>query len=326
MNSKKIDSRLRELSGTPFEEHARFLLLLIDGKVDTTRLKKDKKIDGYKLVNPVGANKKDTYVEVFSVYGKELTTLPGSTVAKNKVTQDLINAMEWAESENFKLVRWNLIINYELDTEFKLQLTKKCKENGFIFKEINPVYLVSKIKTKELLFEAATYFHAVEAPPIQYSEQSNYKIAETAFYKLSNALTGSTDEKLEVLKDINSIICKLAFVETSHYKHKTMSFNIIRNTKIPKDNIVTYKYIEGHFIKSNNQDIDEGNNKLSYNSNFFTNETEEIFIYVNNLLPLFVLCNTLGHQLEQTGTYSIEKALKHCVEDPYGFSSNHSVV
>jgi len=324
MNSKKIDSRLRELSGTPFEEHARFLLLLIDGKFDTTRLKKDSKIDGYKFVHPVGANKKDTCVEVFSVYGKELTTLPGSTGAKNKVTQDLINAIEWAKSENYKLVRWNLIINYELDTKFKSLLSEKCKEEGYIFKEINPTYLVSQIRTKELLFEAATYFHAVEAPPIEYSEQSNYKIAETALYKLSNSLTGSTDDKLEVLKDINSIISKLAFIDTKSLKYSAMFANVMKNTQIPEEYVATYKYVEGHIKKSDELNIRNENNVKSIN--FFKNGNEEIFIRVNSLLPIFVLCNVLGHQLEQTGTYSIEKALKHCVEDPHGFSSNQSVI
>ncbi len=49
MRSREIERKLCGLSGIVFEEHARFLLKLIDVRFNFTRLHSDGNIDGYKF-------------------------------------------------------------------------------------------------------------------------------------------------------------------------------------------------------------------------------------------------------------------------------------
>ncbi len=311
MNSKRIETKLRELSGTAFEEHARFLLLLINKKYNTTRFTKDEGVDGFVIPNPSKLNNKNREIEIFSMYGR----MSGHNVTvngfKRKIRQDFHKAKEWAESNGYEFVKWNLVINFELDTSFKIELIQLCAENNVDFEETNPSVLVSKIRGRNTLFEAATYFHTVDAPQMPYSSYSNHKLAEVALLNIVEAKNKTTDEKFEVLTNINTAIYQLmkenqALEENRKLRvYISLPRTIKINTRVLENYIYDYKYIEGLFIQTKHYD-----KKMD---SFFRDEDENNVICVQDLASIYTLCKYLREQLEQTGTFSIEKALEKCM-------------
>ncbi|MFD1781626.1 hypothetical protein ACFSFW_23550 [Fredinandcohnia salidurans] len=293
MHLRFIEKKLQSYSGFTFEEHARFLLKVIDGQFTFTRLRKDGKIDGYKRLG------KNRGIEIYSIFGKEVWTAPDF----DKIFGDLKDAIEYAKSHEFLLKKWCLVINFELETEFRHELEDACEENDILFEEINPSVLITKLTQKDKIFTAACYFNAIEAPKLPLSTFSNHELARRALTMIYENNSKSTNEKFELIKEIVSTILKFSFIDNKPIYNGNLYRTIGINTKIYKDFIYSYKFYNTSFLPEKN-DIP---------GNYFTkNEDGIIILKVPNLVPIYLLCKELEKQLEKTGTYKLSEALELC--------------
>ncbi|MDG4850891.1 hypothetical protein, partial [Peribacillus frigoritolerans] len=246
MHSQFIEKRLQGLSGFSFEEHARFLLKLIDTRFTFTRLRGDGGIDGYIRTNVKVKKSNMRVIEIFSTYAKE----PSSKPDKGKISKDLIQATKYAEEHGFQFKKWNLVINFILDTDFRTKLEDICQEQGIEFEEINPTVFVAKLQGIERIFEAACYFDAIIAPKSPYSNYSNHELAKQALIDISKSKSYSTDEKYSLLKELLSTILKFAFLDRKPVlHHRSINYSIFKNTNINPDFIYNYKFIDGSFLQ-----------------------------------------------------------------------------
>ncbi|WP_411738433.1 hypothetical protein [Peribacillus sp. S4] len=301
MHSQFIEKRLQGLSGFSFEEHARFLLKLIYRRFIFTRLRGDGGIDGYLRTNMEEKNSKVKVIEIFSTYAKE----PSSKPDKKKISTDLIQATKYAEERGFQFKKWNLVINFILDTDFRSSLEDICQEQGIEFEEINPTVLVGKIKGKEKIFEAACYFDAIIAPKSPYSNYSYHELAKKALIDISNSMSNSTDEKYHLLKDIVSTILKFSFIDKKTDLPLSNFYLINTNTRIHQDFIFYYKFTEGFFLPTEQ-------NKASIVGHFTKDENGHYIVNIQNLYPIYLLCTVLLKQLDKSGTFHLPEALQFC--------------
>lgn len=292
-----IEKKLQGMSGFTFEEHARFLLKLIDSQFTFTRLRKDGKIDGYKRMATKKKLGEDRGIEIYSTFGKEMGTVPNY----DKVLGDLKDAIEYAKSHKFHMKKWCPVINFELETEFRHKLEDICEEKDILFEEINPTVLITKLTQKDKIFTAACYFNAMEAPKLPLSTYSNHEIASRALTMIYESIPKSTNEKFEVIKEIVSTILKFSFIDNKPTYYDTLSITIGTKTQIYKEFIYSYKFYNGSFLPV----------KYVPPGTYFTKDEDGfIIIQVPNLVPLYILCNELEKQLEKSGTYNISEALE----------------
>ncbi|RCX18963.1 hypothetical protein DEU47_11318 [Bacillus sp. AG236] len=311
MQSRSIEKALQGLSGVPFEEHARFILTIIDSRFVFTPLHLDRGIDGYRRIR-VNPKTSTTIIEGYSIYGKEASTSKNSDTVKAKIRKDLKKAIEFAKEHEWKFKKWNLVINFELDTEFRIKLESLCAEQEMLFEEINPTVLVTKIRGESKIFEVACYCDAVDAPKLPYSAYSNHELARQALIDISQSIKSSTDEKKDLLREIITTILKIAFVDRKNPLIKFYKYDkkvpIAKNTQIHQDDIYDYKFVDGSFLPANKLIKEDWENSNSIY--FFKDKNENFIVHVPNLAPIFWICNDLGHQLYQTGTFNLSEALK----------------
>lgn len=307
MHLRLIEKKLQSYSGFTFEEHARFLLKVIDNQFTFTRLRKDGKIDGYKRMATKKRLGKNKSIEIYSIFGKEVWTTPDN----NKIIGDLKDAIEYAKQHNFLLRKWCPVINFELETEFRHELEDACEENNILFEEINPSALITKLTKKDKIFTASCYFNALEAPNFPLSTYSNHELARRALTKIHENISKSTNEKFEILNEIVSTILKFSFIDKNPIYNANLYKTIGTNTKIYKDFIYSYKFFSGSFLPEKN-DIP---------GRYFTKDEDGyIILQVPNLVPIFLLCIELNRQLEKSGTYKISEALELCYKLTNPFS------
>jgi hypothetical protein len=229
-----IEKNLQGMSGLAFEEHARFLLKLIDSRYTFTRLYKDKGIDGY-IRNTIKQNKKKIIViEIFSIYGKEAWT----RLDEGEISKDLIKASNYAEEKGYLFKKWSLVLNFELNTDIKTKLEDVCEKQGIYFEEINPTVLITKLNGSDKIFDAACYFNAVKTPKLPYSSFSYHELAKQALIDISKKQHSNTDEQLDLIKDLVTTILKFSFLgkkgDLSHLRYSP----IAGNTRIHPDFII----------------------------------------------------------------------------------------
>lgn len=246
-------------------------------------------------------SKKNT-IEIFSTYGPE----PGKKTDKKKMIDDFHNAIEYAAAQGATLSKWLLVINFELSTEFKNELFRLTQKNNVDFEEINPTRILTKIDTIEKIFLASCYFNAVYAPDFPYSDFSNHRFVERALKDLAEGqISKGTDEKLTILKEINSTILKFSFVKQENMSHY-LSRNILIYTRIAEEFCYTYKLIDGKFVKV--KDLMNGEDTLQRGV-LYTCDLNYYTLHVKNLHLLWKLCKELTKQVQKTGSYDINKAL-----------------
>lgn len=310
IRSSVIEKKLQGLWGNGFEEHARFILKIVNPHYFTfTRQSKDKKIDGYAFRRVAG--EKRPLFDIYSVYGKKATTSPSGNGVIKKINDDLNDAIEYAKERNFNFIKWNLVINFELENDYRHELENKCAEHGIGFEELNPTVLVTKLIGEDKLFEAACFFDAVDAPKLDYSEHSNYKLARVALQDIAKNVTSLTDKQFELLKDIMGTILKVCFLDEKNQMHYYRYAVIAKGTRIPEDKIYAYKFVEGNLLR-----CDYNDKKFSMYKYFSLDENDNVIIHVSNLYPIYLLCVKLYIQLEETGTYSLTKGLEECFRYP----------
>lgn len=319
MRSRDIERKLWSLSGTVFEEHARFLLKLADVKFKFTRLHKDAKIDGYKFVRKRKKKDEKRVIHIYSVTSKEFATNSNSGGLRKKAKKDFFDAVDAASDNNYTLEKWLLVINYELPTDLGLELENMCHEQGVEFELISPTTLVANLRGADRIFEAASYFDAVDAPKAPYTDYSNHKFAQQALIDLCEHASKNTDEQLSLIKDIiNTIMIKCSVdknIPLSYYRYG----HIAKVSRINKEYVYSYKYVGSSFLPY--EGIAEKENDiismLILRDFVYQDENDFFIIKIRNLFPLYQLCKVLTEQLENTGTYHLEKALKICLENPY---------
>ncbi|MDT9025660.1 hypothetical protein [Rossellomorea yichunensis] len=295
MHLRLIEKKLQSYSGFTFEEHARFLLKVIDSRFTFTRLRKDGKIDGYKRMVTKKRWGKNRSIEIYSIFGKEVWTAPDN----NKIFVDLKDAIEYAKNNDFLLKKWCPVVNFELDTEFRHKLEDVCEENDILFEEINPSVLITKFTRKDKIFTATCYFNAFEAPKLPLSTYSNHELARRALTMIFDNNSKSTNEKFEILKEIVSTILNFSFIDNKPNYTDNMYKTIGTKTMIYKDFIYSYKFFNGSFLPEKNDIL----------GRYFTKDEDGcIILQVPNLVPIFLLCNKLEKQLEKSGDI---KFLKH---------------
>lgn len=314
MNTRIIEKTLQGLSGVSFEEHARFILKLTDQNFTFTQLRQDGGIDGYNRINENTKKEITDVISIYSIYGKEASTPKNSSTVKSKIMEDFTDAMDYAEKWHYQLNSWKLVINFELETEFRTKLENLCKEKGMSFEEINPTVLVTKLWGEEMIYTAACYFNAMTAPKLPYSTFANYEIAKRALIDISQNVKSSTNEKLDLLKEITSTILKVSFLEVKNplnllYRYK--SNTIAKNTMVPEKDIYHYKFVEGAFLPTD--EPMEG--KWDVSGYCCKDKNDFVTLSVYNLCPIFLLCIALLKQLEQTGTFNISEALAQGFND-----------
>ncbi|MEH7210030.1 hypothetical protein V7094_28095 [Priestia megaterium] len=312
MRSSLIEKTLQSLSGVIFEEHARFILKLIDRRFIFTELRQDGGIDGYKRDYIKSKTATFDRVEIYSIYGKEASTSKNSSTVKAKIKRDLNDAIEFAKDKGWELKSWHLVANFELETEFRIKLENLCNEQGILFEEINPTVLVTKLQGKRQIFEAACYCNAVDAPKLSYSVHSNYELARHALIDISQSIKSSTDEKYNLLDEIMSTILKISFVDAKNplalYYALNKRIPIARNTQISIHHTYDYKFVDGSFMPGN-KIIKE--DRKDYRSHyFFKDKNDNFIVHVPNLSPIYWICDDLRYQLDRTGTFDLSKTLK----------------
>lgn len=310
MHLRLIEKKLQSYSGFTFEEHARFLLKVIDSQFTFTRLRKDGKIDGYKRMatkKKLGKKGENRSIEIYSIYGKEVWTAPNYA----KIADDLKDAIEYAKEHGFHLKKWCPVINFELETEFRHELEDACEEQNILFEEVNPSVLITKLSRVEKVFIAACYFNAFEAPKLPLSTYSNHELSRRALTIIHENISSTTNEKFEILKEIVSTILKFSFIDNNPSNHDNLYKTMAIKTNIYKDFIYSYKFFNGTFLPEKN-DI---------RGRYFTKDQNgHIFLQVSNLVPIYTLCNELLKQLEKNGTYNITEALEICYKFSQPFS------
>lgn len=318
MRSRDIERKLWGLSGIVFEEHARFLLKLIDVRFNFTRLHSDGNIDGYKF-RIRRKNKDDKRgIDIYSITSKELATASDSRGLKRKIKKDFFDAIEAAKNNNYKLEKWLLVINYELPTDIGLELKDICNEQGVEYEFISPTTLVANLRGADVLFEAACYFDAVDSPKAPYTDYSNHKFAQQALLDICEYASKTTDEQLMLIKDIiNTILIKCSLdkkIPISYYRYG----HVAKVSRIDKGYVFSYKYVGSSFLPCEVV-IGEENDIMNILPGSFVHQDENDFllITIKSLFPLYQLCKALTEQVEDTGTYHLEKALKKCYDNPF---------
>lgn len=312
MQSRSIEKTLQGQSGVPFEEHVRFILTIIERRFVFTPLHNDGGIDGYKRL-PVNTKTSILFpIEGYSIYGKEASTSKNNDTVKAKIRKDLKNALEFAEKHECELKKWNLVINFELETEFRIKLENTCNELGILFEELNPTVLVTKIRGASKIFEIACYCNAVDAPKLPYSAYSNHELARHVLIDISQSIKSPTDVKYDLLKEIMTTIFKIAFVDKKNQSIDLYSLDkgapIAINTRISPDYIYDYKFVDGVFLPANKLIKDDWDNPHSVY--FFKDKNGNFIVHVPNLSPIFWICADLRRQLHVTGTFDLSETLK----------------
>lgn len=319
MRSRDIERKLWGLSGTVFEEHARFLLKLADVKFKFTRLHKDAKIDGYKFVRNRKKKDEKRVIHIYSVTSKEFATNSNSGGLRKKAKKDFLDAVDAASGSNYTLEKWLLVINYELPTDLALELENMCHEQGVEFELVSPTTLVANLRGADRIFEAACYFDAVDAPKAPYTDYSNHKFAQQALIDLCEYASKNTDEQLSLIKDIiNTIMIKCSVdkkIPLSYYRYG----HIAKVSRINKEYVYSYKYVGSSFLPYEDK-LEKENDIISMMvlGNFVYQDKNDFFIIrIKSLFPLYQMCKALTEQIENTGTYHVERALKTCYDNPY---------
>lgn len=312
MQSRSIEKTLQGQSGVPFEEQARFILTVIDRRFIFTPLHKDGGIDGYKRL-PVNTKTSTlSSIEGYSIYGKEASTSKNNDTVKAKIRNDFKNALKFARERNCELKKWNLVINFELETDFRIKLENTCNERGILFEELNPTVLVTKICGANKLYEVACYCGAVDAPKLPYSVHSNYELARHALMDISQSIKSPTDVKYDLLKEIMTTIFKVAFIDKKpqfmHLYSLGKEAPIAINTRIPPDYIYDYKFVDGVFLPATKLIKDDWDK--SHSIYFFKDKNGNFIVHVPNLSPIFWICADLRKQLDETGTFDLSETLK----------------
>ncbi|MDR7079890.1 hypothetical protein J2Y03_004948 [Neobacillus niacini] len=308
MHLRLIEKKLQSFSGFVFEEHARFLLKIIDPRFTFTRLRIDGKIDGYKRIATKKKFGKEKIIEIYSMYGKEAWTNPDY----KKIANDLDDAIDYAKKREFRLKKWSPVINFELETEFRHQMEEKCEELNINFEEINPTVLITKLTKADNIYTAACYFNATDAPTLPFSTYSCHELGKRALESIyENQGKPNTDEKFELLKEIVSTILKFSFLDNKVIYNLNFYPTIGKKTSINKDFIYSYKLFERSFLPVEN--VKPGNY-------FSKDENGYIILQIPNLVPIYSLCIELEKHLEKSGTYNISEALETCYKYSQGLS------
>ncbi len=183
---------------------------------------------------------------------------------------------------------------------------------------ISPTTLVANLRGADVLFEAACYFDAVDSPKAPYTDYSNHKFAQQALLDICEYASKTTDEQLMLIKDIiNTILIKCSLdkkIPISYYRYG----HVARVSRIDKDYVFSYKYVGSSFLPCEVV-IEEGNDIMNILPGGFVHQDENDFliITIKSLFPLYQLCKALTEQVEDTGTYYLEKALKKCYDNPF---------
>lgn len=328
MNSWISLSKLTNATGVEFERYAQFFMLLVDTRYHVTRAKKDNGIDGYIYLDSSSPFIKN--IQYFSIYGPEPITSWKSK--KQKLINDLKAVIDDASLTNSKIVKWSILINFEMTKNQYEEISNICNEKGIIHEVLHPKKIISKLESVEQIHKAAAFVDGIPLLERKLTDYHYHVFAEKALKLLIKYEDDeiSTTEREELLmslrKDIIFYIPKEVSLDLQGRKlfrynrevklinllniinehtglHDSESIWIHQYSTKTKD-LHTYTLEEAEKL---NLPVDILNVRNVCSDN--NNPKGYYYILVEDLSILAYLMNLLLKQNRLQGKYSVEKAL-----------------
>ncbi|PKG24268.1 hypothetical protein [Niallia nealsonii] len=272
-----------------------------------TRAEKDKGLDGFIRH---GENK----YECFSITGPKHTSKWESKF--NKIKKDYQAAKKYCEDRKYKMVKWNMVINFYTIEEQERAIIELAEKDGVDVEVYNPRRLFQLLRTEEDYYKVAQGMG--EAFPIGASiEQLAHH--EFAFVALKSFIlyenNGSFDEKLKLLHDIRKYIYYRTFFNLTEDEVESgkgarrPALLIGKNTKIHTKYQETYQYMK-----------DNQGQGIIYPTGLKPKDAirkndEGYLIPIKNLSGIHSVIIYLEKLLLEKGNYKIEKAFEAIIKD-----------
>ena len=315
----KTFSSLKELesaTGERFEMYAQYMLSLIHSSYIGTRIHKDNGIDGILLSRE--SSREDTVI--YSIYGPEKGT--GWSSKFSKIKDDIDRIKEYVDG---KFVKYTVcfVFNFKLAGEEIAELNKYCTTEGITYDLLYPDRLFGKLEDNtKLIVNAIAFLDGVEADTNELTDWNNHIFAGKILEILCHINEG--EDTATKLKAINALqynllsYLPLKVLKLVQDPYKADLFIVPSKKALKQSTVVNQGCTTVYIYEKKTSEIKkltekEYENMFGINPEYIPTVSKmdkNIYsIKIENLYIIFFLLNQCYGSLENSGEFSLSKAL-----------------
>lgn len=312
-------SSLKELesaSGERFEMYAQFMLSLIHSSYIGTRIHKDDGIDGILLSRENGRGEPIIY----SIYGPEKGT--GWSSKFPKVKYDIARIKEFTEGK-FKDYTIYFVFNFKPAGEELIELDNYCKSQKVKYEFLYPDKLFNELEGSTKLINAIAFLDGIDDEGRELTDWNNHIFAGKVLEilcQINESDDGISDKLLTILKLKYKLLSYLPSNVVKLNTDFTNTIYVLPKKKLFKEMTTVNQgcrtvYIYDKKRRTINQFSEESyenifGTKLELTPTLFKLDKGLFAIKIEDLHIIFFLLNQCYAHLENSGEYSLSKALK----------------